>query len=510
MLRMLRALALVLCLAGCGKSPPPPVVENTNPDNGTVSVDPLRGKPVEHWIGVIRGLDDEAASRAAGYLAEAGEPAVPALIEAMKDPSEKVRAKAVVTLGRIPAKATLKPLIAAFQDDACGDSAVEIVVKLDAAAVPELTTALTHESPAIRGRAAQALAEIGSSADESRPALLKALQDKEPKVRARAAEALARIGPAQEDEAGLVAALKDENPEVRSQVAAALGKRGTGAGQAVTPLLNQLQKDKNEDARAAAAGALGKIRPRTNKDAVAALRAAAAKDPQAKVRAEAVAALGDLGKGDKDATKSLVQELISDLATAAKDRDANVRRNAAQSLGGYGSRAEKGIPALTALVSDPEGPTRLAAVTALGKIGEPAVDPGLVKAVRSQHPDVRKAGMEALMKIGAEAYRAVPAVAGLLQDEDPAARADAAEFLGVVGPNAEKAVKELAAVLDDPNDTVRSRTADALGKIGKPAVPALIQALQNTNAGVRNQAATALAAIGEDGKAAVPALAQML
>ncbi|TPW00615.1 MAG: HEAT repeat-containing protein, partial [bacterium] len=339
-------------------------------------VDPLRGKPVAHWIGVMKGTDDVAASEAAGYLAAAGEPAVPALIEAMKDPEEKVRAKAAVTLGRIPATATLKPLIVAFQDDTAGDRAVEIVVKLDSAAVSELILALGNEHPAIRGRAAQALALIGAAADEARPALLKTLQDKEVKVRVRSAEALAKIGPAQEDEASLIAALKDENAEVRSQVAVALGKRGTGASQAVAPLLRQLQKDKHEEARAAAAGALGKIRPRSSKEAVAALRTAAAKDQMPRVRAEAVTALGDLGKGDKDATKSLVQELVPDLIAATKDQDSAVRRNAAQSLGGYGSRSEKAVPALTTLVGDPDSAPRLAAVAALGRIGEPAVDPG--------------------------------------------------------------------------------------------------------------------------------------
>src|SRR5262245_64504136 len=138
------AIFLVSCLAGCGKSSPPTeYVDDTTIDNSKTSEDPrfIRGKPVEHWIAELRSPDEEAASRAGGFLAQAGAPAVPGLIEALKDPSEKVRTKAAITLGRIGAQAAntdivVKGLVESLKIEAIAPQALPILVRLETAAVP--------------------------------------------------------------------------------------------------------------------------------------------------------------------------------------------------------------------------------------------------------------------------------------------------------------------------------------------------------------------------------------
>src|SRR5262249_13492968 len=167
MRRALVALVLALCLAGCGRSTPPTVIQNTTTDGDKDSGDPslVMGKPVEYWIGELKNSDDEAASRAANFLAQAGAPAVPGLIEALKNDNEKVRTKAAVTLGRI-GEPSVKPLVGAMKDEVVALIARDILVqRLPAPAVPELALALAESDPVVRRNAALALREIGPAAD---------------------------------------------------------------------------------------------------------------------------------------------------------------------------------------------------------------------------------------------------------------------------------------------------------------------------------------------------------
>lgn len=506
MRRLLALFALTLGLLGCSKSTPPVAIDDGTSDNVKVSADPkLRyGKPVEHWIKELKNPDDEAASRAAGILADFGPQAVPQLIEAVKDPDEKVTAKALTTLGRIRPPA-VKELVAALADDAVAPRIVAVLVNLNTASVPVLATALEDPNVNVRIHAAHALRDIGPAADEARPALFKALTDPEDKIRVSAAEAIVRIGPGLGDEEPLIAALKDKDGVVRGYAAVALGKRGNNALEAA-PSLVKLLSDTSEDARAGAAEALGQIRPRDSKPQMTALRAVL-KDQSPKVRERAVFSVGQIGS--KGESKSLAGELVPDISPLLKDKETGVRRSAAQALGALGKGASKAAPLLAPLLDDREQPTRMAAVMALGRMGDAGVTV-LAKAVESPHEDVRKGAMAVLVNSGADASSAVPAVAKMLKDPEDKVRQEAADFLGNVGLPAQSAVPDLAAALSDTNDVVRSHAAIALGKIGAPAVGALTKALKDANADIRTAAAEGLGKIGSGAKSAVPELTSTL
>jgi hypothetical protein len=83
-----------------------------------------------------------------------------------------------------------------------------------------LITALKHEDPPGRARAARVLGGIGSAAQMAIPVLLEALRDREPSVRLDAAKALERMGAAAQE--ALAAAVHDEDEVVRRIAAEAV------------------------------------------------------------------------------------------------------------------------------------------------------------------------------------------------------------------------------------------------------------------------------------------------
>jgi hypothetical protein len=99
-----------------------------------------------------------------------------------------------------------------------------------------LITALRHEDPPGRARAARVLGGIGSAAQMAIPVLLEVLRDREPAVRLDAAKALERMGAAAQE--ALAAAVHDEDEVVRRIAAEAvirILKRKRARGGAAPP-----------------------------------------------------------------------------------------------------------------------------------------------------------------------------------------------------------------------------------------------------------------------------------
>lgn len=122
--------------------------------------------------------------------------------------------------------------------------------------------------------------------------------------------------------------------------------------------------------------------------------AKAARDPEPRVRAEAVRALSRLG--GPEAERTLVESL--------KDKDLTVAAAAAEALGKHGG--EEAVKALAGLLAG-HGPfgtmasheLRLAATRALGRTGDPQALAALVKGTFDSDPQVKAACQEALKMI---------------------------------------------------------------------------------------------------------------
>jgi HEAT repeat protein len=448
-----------------------------------------------HMEKAITDHGDAVRDRAREALVRIGAAAVEALIAALTDDGNTVSnsaAEVLVGIGR-PA---VEPLIGALTDhDGTPRDAVETLLRrIGEPAIGPLTAALKVKDGSARGAAAHALAGISEARVVE--ALIVTLKDQDSKVRTEGVHALAGISDARVVEA-LIAALKDEDSKVRS--AAAYELTCAADERAVEPLIAAL-RDKDRHVRATAAMVLRKL---TDPRAIGPL-AAALTDRANDVRLEAALALAELG--DARGTELL--------AAALSDKNADVRLDAALALGELGDiRAIEVLAAAmrSAVDNDRFGYTREKIVTALGKIGAPAVS-ALAVAVRWGMPlAVRKRAVQVLGQIGdAGAVTQLGIAVGggcYSRDLDDARiRDEAAAVLARIGA---VAVVPLVAALDSQDDQTRAGAAEALGVIGDlRAVEPLIATLSDQRVVVRDQAADALGAIG-DARAVAPLIAEL-
>jgi HEAT repeat protein len=226
------------------------------------------------------------------------------------------------------------------------------------------------------------------------------------------------------------------------------------------------------------------------------------------------------------------------VARAAADLSARApwRRGRAAALLGNASDAAH-TAALTALLTDRSVAVRCAAARALGKAGDAAAAPALLRApARSRRVPAGVVGM-ALLDLGTPV---LPALRAALADPpSAAAQALAADLLGLHGDLAAAdallalaadrrcplparcsavtalgrigspaATPALAAVLAERTaPELRRAAAEALGRVGDEAALSVLTASLPGDAAVRADCADALAAAGEDGRERLAAFA---
>ncbi len=386
--------------------------------------------------------DDEVRSGAAALLA--GEFAkdisshLPRLASALKDDSCAAREDAARALGR-HGGAGIELLIRglAAREERSREAAIVGLVVAGEAAVGPLAEALVS-APAAEAReaAARALGEL--KAERAGDALLAALSDPAPAVAGAAARALGETRALPHEAVSrLVAGLGGGGP-LREGCIDGLAAYGDAAREALAAAL------RSADARPAAAHALARMGEpacSTIKDALgaeevdvrrAALAAARAlpawhvsadvieavgarlRDPVPSVRADAARTLGSIGPRARDLP----------LRDAAGDPDPTVRAAALSALGQLGidhEHAEDPDPAVrveavlarwrvrggpgaeelgkVALDATAESRVRVAALSAIGRMGLAARDLDLTPLLMQQPVEVRRAAADALAKI---------------------------------------------------------------------------------------------------------------
>ncbi|MCW3096743.1 MAG: putative signal transduction protein containing Nacht domain [Chthonomonadaceae bacterium] len=182
---------------------------------------------VARQIALLKHEKPSVRSSAADALGSLGvdppghAPAIPALIEMLKDENSDVRKSSAKALAYIGDASAVPALIEALKDENAGvwynaDLALE---KLGVASVPALLEAQKDENSEFREYAARTLWKIrGASA---LPTLIEALRDENSNVRSTAARALHYIGDASALPA-LIKAQQDEDKNVRRSAVYAL------------------------------------------------------------------------------------------------------------------------------------------------------------------------------------------------------------------------------------------------------------------------------------------------
>ncbi len=247
-------------------------------------------------------------------------PAIPALIQRLKDPAPEVRGVAAWALGFIKQRSAIPAVIATLQD----------------------------EDAYVREMAVLALGAMGDP--EAVEALIPLTRDPASGVRSVSTRALGQLGTERAGEALGAMLASDSDEHTRQMAAGTLGKLHLRAS--LPALIGALQ-DHSGPVRSVAVYSLGQL---ADPGAIPALGWALARDPESRVRAQAADALGQI-PDDRAAS-----ELLPGLADSSR----SVRVSTAYALGRVGGPTA--VDGLLTALRDPEHTVRLTAVEALDSL----------------------------------------------------------------------------------------------------------------------------------------------
>ncbi len=369
---------------------------------------------------------------------------------------------------------------------------------------PEFIRLLHDNNLDIRECAVEALGNLGHK-DSVRP-LLKVLKTERGNIRYLAVEALGHLG----DEAAtdsLVSLLGEDDENMAYVVAEALGRIGDPV--AVRPLIN-LSGTADKDLRYVIATSMGQIRSTE----ATPLLLGYLRDDDREVRAQAIRALGELadtdGAGalldflDEDGDPELVLEAVRALGNMKslaavrhllamlRTRREDLVVEIIKSLGMIG--APGCVEPIVARV-DPSSSLaiQIAAVRALGELGDGAGVPALQELLASERTSLKVPIAEALAKI--KVPEALPPLEQLLTDADVTVRQYAVEGIGAL--QSPSSVPHLERLVRDPDEGVRQACAYALGQIGvSECLPLLMILLRDSDPAVTTSAVEGLERIG--------------
>lgn len=502
-------------------------------------------------IPMVGAFDDtiEVRVAAVGAVGQLGDlSAVPALLRLLNDQEIRVRREAIKSLGQLRAAAAVGPLIEQLTRDS-GDvqygSQVAVALGQIAAgardeaarrrAVVALVEALGRAQ--LRTGVMEAIKVAGDSAvpvlidhlegrtpgdPESAVRLLRDLRDRRATPALVAELSRGRVG----HELVLDALARAADPRallpvlgllsspddlLRQQAMTAL-RELIGPGARAADIIVRMLADPVLDIRIMAAEYLGII---GSPVAVDPLLRVVAEAPENRLRGAAVTALGRIG--DRRAARALLgvlgsgppalQGLAADALMDVGGPDAagpllqmigdprGPRLEAARALGGVlrGRRDDRSRQALEKLADGDSLPVALAAIAALGAMGDPAAGPALQELARSYNPHRQRAAVEALGNLGDRG--AVPLLIDLLAAGDDRVASAAAWALGKLGDP--RAVAPLLAAVPRRGWGTAANASAALALLaprdaGKP----LLALLRHRDRLVRINVAHALAAAG--------------
>ena len=376
-----------------------PLLLTRNAAAQNLSASKASSQEINSLIKKLKTNDEKELDATIKKLRKIGKPAIPALIEALRDRNLLVRRSAIGVLreiGRpaIPGLAkALKNSDANIRSSAAnilGGSNFRIKGAEAKTFVPQLIPLLKDSDAGVRSSAASTLGSIGAEAKTAVPQLIPLLKDSDAGVRNSAAFALGNIGAeAKTFLPQLVSLLQDSDPQVRNRAAAALGQIGAEV-KTVLPQLIPLLKDSDAYVRGTTVYALGNIGAKAKTAVPQVVPLLQDSDPQ--VRYRAASALGNIGAEAKAAVPHLFPLL--------KDSDPDVRSSAASALGEIGAEAKAAVPELVSLLKDSDLQVRYSVADALVSIALSLQEK--VKTLTSPELNEAVSNLESALKILAE------------------------------------------------------------------------------------------------------------
>jgi HEAT repeat protein len=219
-------------------------------------------------------------------------------------------------------------------------------------------------------------------------------------------------------------------------------------------------------------------------------------DEPERVRLNAVLGLSTMGDKlrDYDPHKSLMSALSAQMQN--REASHNMRRAAimAYAVAFDGAQNDSILPLRDRFLSDPDVRVQIAAITAMGDIGDTNAVPDLaVVGLDHPEPDIRAASAVALGKI-ADPTRVLPALSEACLDDNALVRRQAVDAISKhYGSDPERVYATLITGLSDFDERVRESAALALSRINDVrAIDSLLQATGDRVALVRQAAAFSL------------------
>jgi HEAT repeat protein len=441
---------------------------------------PLLKKALEHKVALARFQ----ATRALGRIGKDAQDAVPALEKLLEDRLPIIQIEA--------AKAILKT----------GKESQQAQTKLE----DELQAELPRRVAAL-----EAIASLGPS---GRPLFAEVkrvvVRSNNPGIQRTGFSAIEAMQPDPKDVARIWAVLLKKNPSfVSFPPKEELREHGKEA-QAALPILLDILKSPDVNARRRATEALAAMGPGAEKAIPALIETL--DDESSFVADGAVEALGEMGSLAKPAVAPLLRKFEK---IKGDDREADFeKRKILTALEGIGPGTGEAVAKLVEWL--PKNPQ---AARVLGRIGPAAkaAVPALERIYKKETGYARAWSAFALVKITGKTEPYVAALAHMFQkSRKPEPRREAVLALAALGPDAGAALPTLMMALKEKGDRdsrdFRREAATAIAHFGpkaKEAVPHLIDMVKTGYYMEQVTAAQALGAIGPDAKAAIPALEQM-
>ncbi|MCU7916772.1 MAG: HEAT repeat domain-containing protein [Candidatus Thiodiazotropha sp. (ex Epidulcina cf. delphinae)] len=477
-----------------------------------------------------------SAALALGWLGIHDEAVISEIIALLDDRDKRVRKRCVAALGWI-GNATDATIMALVRRLTLPDSVADVRYVAAAAlgelgdrrheVVSALIARVKQDNDArVRGRAASSLGWLGDGRDEVVDALL-GLLDSETEtedVRGRAVLALGDLGVSQKPITERVARLLDDPKSTRVQwrAASALAQVGESSEEVITALAARVRMG---EARALSDAADKKeVR---QKDLVVKYASQAltwldqgygevinilkllAENGTGSQRADAVAAIGQLGLIDRDIMKLVMARI--------DDEEEDVRGAAISALRRLGVVDESILAAITdRLENDPATSVQWRAAMALGVLGhaDQKIIDMLISKLEDGEAEVKLRSADALVRLGKGGEPAANALVKLLSDAGPGVALHAVKALSILGLRSESIDSELLkAFLNVTGAELKGEIATTFSTLGctEPAViEELIGALSDANMELRAKCASSLSDLARKERDVVKSIACLL
>ncbi len=481
----------------------------------------------------------EAAKSLCEILTSDDQDAVAPLQTALKDPSDDVRASAAEAFGRL--RETAFP------------------------AVPDLIEAMRDGATLVRRNAARTIDGMQRETPEMLEALIRGLDDEDLEVRHACAHGLCAWNEIYGMRDAVFTKVNDLDPAIRLGAICLFAKAKEGTAESIAFLHRLLREENDKNLRVEAAKGLGNLKVGTPEvladlfalwdsgaDIAGALLAigppalpgindrllnqpelrygllnrafwdepeydlrtilpgllACLNDPLCESRWETTVILERMGR--------YAAEALSALCAALSDADGRLRGGAVRAIATISETGADYLPEIVRLLDDAETSVRCNAIWTLGELNMDPVSrfPYLHGFLKNEDEEVRVAAFKALTRLGSAAAPAIPELIRALQDSNGSICTDAVETLGNIGPAAHAAIPALTDLLIR-GDGVRYVICQTLGKLGAsenaaPIIEELRLQLWSKDGDTRAIAAQTLGEMGPIAAAALPDLIRAL